>query len=330
MLILSYIVLMSPILPLNITFLLFDGFSNMVLASAIEPLRAARDLSGKRLFSWQVASLTGGPAISSSRLAVGVDIAADRIGATDALVLVAGYRVRDHLQRDTLTLIRRKARGVPIIGALDTGAWLLAAAGLLHGRRATIHWLELDAFAEAFVDLKPVAAPYVTDGNIITCGGAQGVLAWVLDLIGQRADAALRFDVANMFQHQTDPAAPTPDRPVGRTANRILPAPLQRAILHMRQSADAPLPLPQIAEQAAVSLRTLDRLFTTTLGMSAGRYYRSIRLSHARALAMETQLTLAEIAARTGFQSAQTLARSYRQQFRQTIGQTRRPLAAGH
>lgn len=315
---------MSPITPLNLTFLLFDGFSNMVLASAIEPLRVARDLSGRRLFSWQVASLTGAPAISSSRLSVGVDVAADRIGATDALVIVAGYGVRDHMRRDTITLIRRKARGVPIIGALDTGSWLLAAAGLLHGRRATIHWLELDAFAEAFVEVEPVPAPYVTDGNIVTCGGAQAVLAWMLDLIGQRADEALRFDVANMFQHQSGGAQPAPDRMPGRMTDRALPTSMQRAILLMRQSAHAPLPLSRIADQAAVSLRTLDRMFTAKLGMSAGRYYRSIRLSHARALAMETQLSLSEISARTGFQSAQTLARSYRQHFQQTIGQTRR------
>lgn len=320
---------MSPIIPLNLTFLLFDGFSNMVLASAIEPLRVARDLSGRRLFSWQIASLTGAPAISSSRLSIGVDIAADRIGATDALVIVAGYGVRDHMRRDTITLIRRKARGVPMIGALDTGSWLLAAAGLLHGCRATIHWLELDAFAEAFVELEPIAAPYVADGNIVTCGGAQGVLAWVLDLIGQRADEALRFDVANMFQYQPGPSAPVPDRAPSRMVDRALPAPMQRAILLMRQSAHAPVPIARIALQAAVSLRTLDRLFTATLGTSAGRYYRSIRLSHARALAMETQLTLAEISARTGFQSAQTLARAYRQHFQQTIGQTRRPATEG-
>ncbi|TWI31449.1 GlxA family transcriptional regulator [Paracoccus sulfuroxidans] len=312
---------MQPISPFHLTFLLFEGFSNMVLANAIEPLRAARDLSGQRLFSWQIASMEGGSVLSSSRLTVGSDVALDRVGATDALIVVSGYGIRDHLRRKTLQGLLNKARGLPLIGGFDTGAWMLAEAGLLAGRRATIHWMETEALAEAFPEIEVIAAPYVTDGNTVTCGGAQGVLNWSLDLIGAHADDALRYDVANMFTRTH--VAPT-ESSSPRMTDRALPAPMMRAVVAMRESAENPEPLSRIADRAALTTRSMDRLFHTHLGMPAGRYYRIIRLSHARALAIETSLPLEDIAARTGFASAATLARAYRAHFGETVRGTRR------
>lgn len=314
---------MSPKSPLHLTFLLFDGFSNMVLASAIEPLRAARDLSGRRLFSWQVSSLDGGAVTSSSRLAIAVDLPLERVGATDALILVSGYGMRDHLQRDSMRAVLRKTRGLPVLGGLDTGAWLLAQMGLLAGRRAAIHWMEREALAEAFPEITVVPDPYVADGNIVTCGGAQSVLSWSLDLIGAQAGEALRFDVANMFGRvmgrSTDPVE---WQLPSRMTDSALPPALQRAIVAMRETAEQPLPLPRIAERAALSPRSMDRLFHAHLGLSAGGYYRQIRLSHARALALETKLSLGEIASRTGFSSPATLARAYRRAFGETVRKT--------
>ncbi|AGT11410.1 GlxA family transcriptional regulator [Paracoccus aminophilus] len=319
---------MTPNSPFHLSFLLFDGFSNMILACAMEPLRAARDLSGKRLFSWQIATMDGLPVVSSSRVSLSADLPADRIGATDALVVVTGYGARDHMSRSVTQFIRKTSRGLPLTVGLDTGAWLVAGAGLLTGRRATIHWMEVEAFAETFLDVETRTAPWEQDGNFVTCGGAGGVLDWALALIRDHGGEALSFDVANMFgriaatsdrSHGT--AAYPPDVP--RMMDLGLPPALQRAITAMRQTADAPLSLPEIAEIAAVSLRTLDRMFMATLGVPAGGYYRQIRLAHARALAMDTRLTLAEIAARTGFVSAATLARAYRNQYGETVGASR-------
>jgi len=311
---------MSPKSPLHLTFVLFDGFSNMVLASAIEPLRAARDLSGKRLFSWSLCTMSGAPVTSSSRMVIAVDQSLERVGATDALIFVSGYGMRDHLPPGAAGSVRRKARGLPLIGGLDTGSWLLAQMGLLAGRRAVIHWMVRDALVEAFPEVTLVTDPYVVDGNILTCGGAQSVLSWSLDLIGTRAGDALRYDVANMFGRPEPGALGRAEtRPADRMSDHGLPAALRRAIVAMRESTEQPLPVPRIAEAAAISTRSLDRMFHAHLGMSAGGYYRQIRLSHARALAMETSLTLYEIASRTGFSSPSTLARAYRRKFGETL-----------
>ncbi len=316
---------MSPNSPLHLTFLLFDGFSNMVLASAIEPLRAARDLSGKRLFSWQLVSLDGGPVTSSSRISIAVDLSLDRVGATDGLVLVSGYGMRNLMDREAAQLLLRKVRGLPIVAGLDTGSWLLARIGLLTGRQATIHWMERESLAEAFPEVSVVPAPFVRDGAFITCAGATGVLSWSLDLIGARGGDALRFDVANMFGRERweVPDQGRPDLP-DRLTDHALPDALLRAIRAMRETAEQPVVLAQIAERAALSLRSMDRLFHRHLGLSAGGYYRQIRLSHARVLATETRLSLAEIASRSGFASPATLARAYRLRFGETIRQSAR------
>lgn len=297
--------------PLSLTFLLFDGFSNMVLASAIEPLRAACDLSGRALFRWRIATPAGGEAVSSSHLRLRADPAAT---GGDGLVVVAGYGVRAHVGRAAMQAIRREGRGARLIAGLDTGAWLLAAAGLLDGRRATIHWMEREGFAEAFPAVEAVAAPHVADGPVVTCGSAEGVLDWSLQLIGRQGGAALRFDVATMFGRASGPAQAT---------GTALPAPLQRAVAAMRRTAETPVPLSAIAAGAGVSPRTLDRLFAASLGLPAGQYYRNLRLARARALATETRLGLAEIAARTGFSSPATLARAYRARYGETVGVSR-------
>lgn len=313
---------MSPKSPFHLTFVLFEGFSNMVLASAIEPLRAARDLSGRQLFSWQLCSLNGGAIASSSRAVIGADLPLSRVGATDALILVAGYGVRNHLDHDSAAAVRRKARGLPVVGGLDTGAWLLARVGLLGGRKATIHWMEKKEFAENFPEVRVTDGPYVVDGNIVTCGDAQSVLSWSLDLIGKHAGEALRFDVANMFGGVQKPGERGLARGfAGRMNDHGLPTALQRAIIVMRETAEQPLKLPIIADRVAVSERSMDRLFHQYLGMSAGQYYSQIRLSHARALAVETNLSLYEIAFRTGFSSPSTLARAYRMKFGETLRQ---------
>jgi transcriptional regulator GlxA family with amidase domain len=89
---------MSPIYPFRLAILPFDGFSNMVLASAVEPLRAACDISGNPLFRWQVATVGGRPIRSSSGMQLRPDIALEALDRVDALVIVAGYGVREQAE----------------------------------------------------------------------------------------------------------------------------------------------------------------------------------------------------------------------------------------
>lgn len=307
---------------MSLCFALFDGFSNMVLASAIEPLRAACDLSGRRNFTWKLATLDGQPALSSSRISINVDGPLAGAGDVDVLILLAGYGVRQHATPQAAAEVHQAARRARMLGGYDTGSWMLANAGLLSGRPATIHWLEQDAFREKFLDVRLVVDKFVIDGNRLTAGGAAGVMALTLHLIGRQAGEALVFDVAEMFAHGIEPQRwraldPEPVAPLNHSYS------LRRAIVEMRRSVEDPLPLRAVADAAAVSERTLNRLFQTELGMSAGKYYQTVRLSLAMALAQETRMPLTEIAARTGFASPATLSRAFSVHFGSTIGSAR-------
>lgn len=291
-------------------FLLFDGFSNLVLASALEPLRAARDLATGPEINWQLTTPDQRSVTSSSGIRIQPDTPISGPTHADYLVLISGYGVREHVTPEKLALLHRlRDRSEKIIG-LDTASWLMAAAGWLDGRQATLHWQELDAFQDAFPETTLCRKRYVRDGAFITTGGASTVLEMIIDLLRDRAGAATAFDVASMFLYDAEQQAADGRGParLGHTGS----AELQAAVQVMAAHTEHPCPLPAIAAQAGLSLRSLNRVFNRDLAISPGRYYRILRLGRARALALDTQIGVDDIALRTGFSSAAVLARAFR------------------
>jgi len=308
---------------LSCGFLIFDGFSNMVLASAIEPLRAARDYAGPNTFAWRLLSSEGMDVRSSSGLLLRCDGNIEDAGDLDILFIVAGYGAREHAQSSVLKRLQRLSRFIGIVGGLDSGAWLLAQAGLLSGYRATIHWQDLSQFAEIHLEVEVTSDRFVIDRNRITAGGATTVVDLMLKLIGDHGGGALAFDVSNMFVY--DARLRAPEERGARSLSLATRVPqLLKAVAHMRAHVEGPLSLDAISDVTATSPRTLARLFQREFGMGPGHYYQSIRLDVARSLAEETSLAAHEIAARTGFASAASLSRAFSGHFGSTLRETRR------
>jgi len=307
-------------------FWLFDGFSNMVLASAIEPLRAAADYSSVE-FSWRLLSLGGGDVTSSSGIRMRCDGKLSDGKALDVLFVVAGYGARDHAHKEVVKALQLVARKVPMLGGLDSGAWLLASAGFLKGRSATIHWQDMAQFSERHLDVDVMNERYVIDGNRITAGGATTVLDLMLRLIGDAGGGALAFDVSNMFVYDSRKRAP--DERGARSLSLTAREPqLIKAVTIMRANVEHPLGLARIASEAAMSVRTLTRLFEREFGIGPGRYYQSIRLDVARTLVEETSYSAGEIATRTGFASSACLSRAFSAFFGHTLRSSRRSRVA--
>lgn len=218
---------------LHCGFLVFDGFSNMVLASAIEPLRAARDYAGEGRFSWRLLSPHDSDVTSSSGLSLRCVGGLAEARGLDMLFVVAGYGARDHARAATIRGLQMAERRVSVMGALDSGAWLLAAAGLLDGHRATIHWQDSAEFAERYLDIEVTNDRYIIDRNRITAGGATTVMDLMLRLIGEAGGGALAFDVSNMFVY--DSRRRTPEERGARNLSLTLREPnLLRAVHAMR------------------------------------------------------------------------------------------------
>ena len=224
-------------------FLLFEGFSNMVLASALEPLRDVSLRGVKARLSWRISTLDGGAVRSSSGLTVTPDGAFDpAAGAT--LVLVAGYRTRDQLAPGALNRIRQAARAAPLVVATDTSPWILAATGLLDNHEATIHWHVFDAFQETFPRVEVSSAGFVRSGKFLTCGGASTTLDMMLDLIQNQFGAAAAFEASNMFLYDPNRQARGPQRLRDRGSPKLL-----AALDTMANHIETPLTTFELADQ---------------------------------------------------------------------------------
>lgn len=296
----------------TVTFLLYDGFSNMVLSCLLEPLRAVRD-QGQADLSWHIVTPHDGPAQSSSGLNISPDCSIAEVGRSDLLIVVSGYGFREHSKPEQLAPLRRLTRQSDAILAADTGSWILAAAGLLDGQTATIHWAVISDFAEEFPRTRISYDRFVKGNRIATCGGASTAMELMLALISDQFGPANAFIASTLFLHDAERQQTT-----GRGPNRLEgkgTAQLKRIVNLMVETIEMPITLEDIAQRSGLTRRTLDRLFQAELAMSPGRYYQLMRLSHARELASSTDYDLDAIAIRCGYSSASALGKAFKQAF---------------
>ncbi len=305
---------------LQVNLLLCDGFSNLVLACALEPLRAVRN-QGRETVDWSILALAGKDVCSSSGLRMAADGPTDQARPCDVLIVIAGYGYREHASPETRRLLRTLSRRANTLVGVDAGAWLLASAGLLNHRDATIHWQIESSFADAFplVRLKPDR--FVRDGRFWTAGGASTVLDLMTVLIEERFGAAMAFEVSTLFLHDSARQLSSGRGP-GHLNSPETPE-LHTAINQMVSTIEQPESLEHIASAAGLSLRSMHRLFMSRLGMPPGRYYQSLRLARAKDLAETTDLSLQQLAVLTGFSMGTTLSRAYKARFGTTIRRVR-------
>ncbi|MEO1330065.1 MAG: helix-turn-helix domain-containing protein [Pseudomonadota bacterium] len=296
--------------------LLFDRFSNHCLANALEPFRAANTLLRTEAYAWRFLTLDGGPATSSSGLTVAPEMAlASALGGQekpDALFVISGYGHRALDRPEVAAALRRAAARARLVIGFDTGAWLLAAAGLLDGRRATLHWDLLGAFDERFPRIETARARYVLDGPRITCSGAMAAFDLALALLKARFGEALRLDVAANFMHGPGFSGAAPPAASPETLGA---GPVARAVTLMQETVDEPLPLAEIARRLGRSQRDLERRFQREFGATPLAIYRRIRLAAARRWVETSDLTIAEIAARSGYENASAMTRAFKRAF---------------
>ncbi len=299
----------------TIGLLLLPGFSLMTFASAVEPLRQANHLSGEALYDWRLLSLDGGPVSASSGAQIAVDASVYRRVKLARLLVCAGIGA-DEVDDDKLfARLRRLDRSGVKVGAIGTATYVLARADLLAGHRCTIHWESLAAFQDAFPDIDVRAKLYEIDRGRITCAGATACLDLMLHLIelrlGQELAGAVaqQFNLAHIRFADHEPLMPAPGRP-----SRFHPK-LPAALSLMEAHLEVPLTLDQLAAAVGLSKRQLERVFRRHLGASVMQHYRMSRLRRARRLILQSSLSIAEIAAASGFVSPSGFARRYRQAF---------------
>lgn len=310
-------------IPRRLAFMLVPEFSMMAFTAAIEPLRAANRMSGARLYSWRTFSIDGGPVTASNAVKILPDAPISEIGDPDSIVVCAGLNAAAYGGDAILAALRRAARHGVALGSVCTGTVILAKAGLLDGYRCTIHWEDLDSFAETFPELDVSSRLYEIDRDRFTCAGGTAPLDMMIHFIelGFGLDLAVR--VADQMLHHFTRKTSEPQRLALTQRTGVRHPGLLAAIAQMEAHLENPVPLSVIAAQAGLSGRQLERLFATLLGAKPARYYRDLRLNKARHLVMQTSMPLAQIAVACGFSSPAHFARAYRECFAISASQER-------
>ena len=301
--------------PLAISLLLLPESSMMTLASTLDPMRAANRLANAKLFSWKLYTPSGAAAALSCDLSISVDGPFNENVGGDLLIVVAGFNCQNHVDPPLLKLIRQSKSRFQATGGVEAGAWILAMAGLLDGKKATTHWEDLEDFATHFCHTKVQPDRFVIDGDIFTTGGASPTFDFMLHLIRSRFGQPLALEVASVFIYDQAHAA-TDAQPLislGRIS-QYEPR-VTTAIRLMESHIDEPLVITEIAAAMGASSRTLEGLFRKTLDSSPGVYYLRLRLQTARKMVLDTNLPLMEIAVRTGFSCLSSFSRCFKRHY---------------
>ena len=296
--------------PFRITFVLLADFSNLGLAAAVEPLFVANWLTGRRVFDWRFLSLDGQPVRASNGLATPVDAAIDGTQTHAAVIVAASFNAAVHAQNTRLlNWLRRAARFGVQIGAIETGSEVLAAAGLLDGHEAAVHWYNLEGFRERYPAVHATSSRFAAERGRMTCAGGATGMDMMLALIAAEAGPALAAEVAVQLFVQDQPKSPP--APAAQTAERSTKAVEDI----MRETLEDPLTCRQLAARVGLSDRQLQRHFRTARSMGVAQHYLHLRLERAHKYVQQTELSVTEIALACGFGSIEHFSRSYRRAF---------------
>jgi transcriptional regulator GlxA family with amidase domain len=301
--------------PRSFGFVLVPEFSMMPFTSAIEPLRVANRMYGREVYSWRTLSSDGGPVRASNGTVVQVDSMLRLIGLADAVVVCAGVNAYTHLDPDLAAQLRRASRQGAMIGSVCSGSVVLADTGLLDGRRCTGHWEDLETLAENYPALDVTKSIFEIDGNCFTCSGGTAPLDLMIHFIAQDFGRDLAAQVADQMLHHSSRKPAEPQRLDLSERTGVRNPRVLDVIAAMEANLESPLALAELADRAELSLRQLELLFQTELGLRPSQYYRQLRLKRARHLVLQTGMSMMQVAVATGFASAAHFASEYRRAF---------------
>jgi len=314
----------------SLVFFLVPDFTMVAFATALEPLRIANRMLGYDAYKWRLASIDGQPVPGSNGVLCAVNTSLEderrKMAGPDRpsmVIVCTGTNVERYSNKSTFAWLREEYNRGVAIGGLCTGAHVLAAAGLLSGRRCAIHWENLPGFAEAFPKANVFADLFEVDQNIYTCAGGTAALDMMLKLIGDDFDDSLVNRICE--QVLTDRVRSPSDRQrlplrarLGVQNSKVL-----TIIELMEANLAEPLSLLDIADHVGLSRRQIERLFRTEMGRSPARYYLEIRLDRARHLLIQSSLPVVEVAVACGFVSASHFSKCYRELYARSPQQER-------
>lgn len=286
-----------------------------VFAGATQVIAAERP-DAPPAYDVQVVSVAGEPVRTETGLPIGTEPlpSPDAPGRPIDTVLVAGGFGVQRAREDAVLVdwLRRTAPRARRVATVCTGSFLAAEAGLLHGHTVTTHWARASQLARDFPDLRVDPDPiYTRTGDVWTSAGVTAGIDMALAMVEDDLGTATAQTVARwlvMFLR----------RPGGQTqfaAPVWMPRAERHGVRAVQQSIeDDPAGdhrIPALAARAAMSPRHFSRVFTDEVGEAPGQYVERVRVEHARRMLEQTDDTVALVAVRCGFGTAETMRRAF-------------------
>ena len=298
--------------PRRFVFVLLDNFTLLSFASALECLRISNRMVGKTVYAWTLIGEGGGTVSCSAGTEFKLDSDLVEVQREDTVLVCGGIDVAKATSKKLLSWLRREARKGVTMGGLCTAGYTLAKAGLLDGKKATIHWENQDSFAEEFEDVKLTKSVFVVDGNRITTAGGTASIDLMLKLIADEHGEGLANAVADQLIYSSIRTDQDTQRLSIPTRIGVRHPKLSRVIQMMEQNSEEPISPATLAHDVGMSTRQLERLFRRYLSRSPKRYYMELRLQKARNLLMQTDMSVINVALACGFASPSHFSKCYR------------------
>jgi len=304
--------------PRHFVFVLLENFTLLSFASGLEALRIANRLARTTLYTWALVGEGGGTVSCSAGTAFTLDSDLNELNRDDTVLVCGGIDVAKATTKKMLNWLRREARRGVIVGGLCTAGYTLAKAGLLDGKRATIHWENQDSFAEEFEEVKLTKSVFVIDGNRYTTAGGTSSIDLMLKLVATHHGEALASAVADQLIYSSIRTDQDTQRLSVPTRIGVRHPKLSNVIQLMEGHVEDPISPATLAKDVGMSTRQLERLFRRYLARSPKRYYMELRLQKARNLLMQTDMSVINVALACGFASPSHFSKCYRAHYETT------------
>ncbi|MFE6235731.1 helix-turn-helix domain-containing protein [Cellulosimicrobium sp. NPDC057862] len=295
-----------------------DGLAPFEFGVVCEVFGLDRSEDGVPSFDFRVCGPVAGRPVRTS---VGAQVVPEHgLDATDDvdLLIVPAIRIGSHYPPEVLDAVRRASERGALLLSVCSGVFLLAAAGVIEGRRVTTHWMHADELRRQYpsLDIDPDVL-FVDDGNLVTSAGTAAGIDACLHLVRRELGAKVANTIARRM-------VVPPQRDGGQRQFIERPVPeceedsFAELLEWMTEHLDEPLTVRDLARRAHTSERTFARSFVAQTGTTPLAWLTSQRVGHAQSLLEESTLDLEEVARRCGFGSAALL----RHHFRRAVGIT--------
>ncbi|MDE2693342.1 MAG: helix-turn-helix domain-containing protein [Paracoccaceae bacterium] len=314
----------------NIKIVIVPGFSYLSLGSILEPLQTLKNLYRDLVLDIELISITDDAIRSKSGISIRCDTSFQdclkdltKTSKTTAVFLCCGLKTPFDMQSSLKKILRLcDLKNIPIFGVGAAG-WKMADAGILAKGTGTVHWTTLAAFKERNHDIEVKDALFIKSGQATSSPGEAATLDMMIDYIKSEFSLEYAERVCDhlMITYTRNGDLEQPKSTAQRL--RDVPKSLQKVIALMEDNLEEPLTLKKISHQAGLSLRQIERLFSSHLSKSPKKYYLKRRLMHARQLIEQTSLSILEVSIVSGFSSRQIFSKYYKLEYGFTPSETR-------